>query len=280
MLNRKLSIFVGLFLLFAPILSQSAGFPPEIKLMTWNVLNDNDLNSTRGQSVLSILEKVQADILVLQEMNLSFVQILKNDHRFSDYRIYSHQQGSNIAGGLAILSKLSLKTTQRYESLPSMMNRGLLYLMVENKEQFLCIANVHLESMMDDTSFRIKQLKSVFEHLRYCDEIILAGDFNFGKGETEESIFSKDYQDVWLQLKTDEKGLTYDRELNELSDDNAFWFEKSRRLDRIYFSSDCLKANHIELIGSQPDKNGNMPSDHFAVLATFSHSDHCKMSRN
>jgi hypothetical protein len=60
-----LSIFVGLFLLFAPILLQSASFPPEIKLMTWNVLNDNDLNSTRGQSVLSILEKVQADVFLI-----------------------------------------------------------------------------------------------------------------------------------------------------------------------------------------------------------------------
>ena len=265
------NLYHYLFLLLLPALSQSINLPSEIKMITWNVLNDSDLNKARGQAVLSVLSKTQADVVVLQEVNLPFVQTLKNDHRFSEYRVYSLQQSNGIAGGLAILSRLPLKTTQKYERLPSMMSRGLLYLILENKEQLLCIANVHLESMMDDTSFRIKQLKSVFEHLRYCDEIILAGDFNFGKGETEESIFSKDYQDVWLQLKTDEKGLTYDRELNELSDDNAFWFEKSRRLDRIYFRSDCLNANHIELMGNQADKNGNMPSDHFAVLATFFH---------
>ena len=276
MLNRKVELFISLFLLFAPILSQGADFPSEIKLMTWNILNDSDLNKTRGQSVLSVLSVSQADILVLQEVNLSFVQMLKNDHRFSEYHVYSLQQGNNISGGLAILSRLPLKTTQRYERLPSTMGRGLLYLMLEYEEQFLCIANVHLESMMDDTAIRSKQLKAIFDHLRYCDEILLAGDFNFGNGESEEGIFSNEYQDVWLQLHPNERGLTYNRELNELSDNNAFWFEKSRRLDRIYSSGDCLKANHIELTGNQRDKNGNMSSDHFAVLATFSQSTHCK----
>lgn len=254
-----------------PALSQSINLPSEIKLVTWNVLNDSDLKKARGQAVLSVLSETQADIMVLQEVNLPFVQMLKNDHRFSEYRVHSLQQSNDIVGGLAILSRLPLKTTQKYERLPSMMNRGLLYLMLENKEQLLCIANVHLESMMDDTAIRIKQLKSIFYHLRYCDEILLAGDFNFGEKEAEEAIFSKNYQDVWFLLKPRQRGLTFNRELNELSDDNAFWFEKSRRLDRIYFSSDCLKANHIELMGNQPDKNGNMPSDHFAVLATFFH---------
>ncbi len=177
------NLYHYLFLLLLPALSQSINLPSEIKLVTWNVLNDSDLN----------------------------------------------------------------------------------------KEQLLCIANVHLESMMDDTIIRIKQLKSIFYHLRYCDEILLAGDFNFGEKEAEEAIFSKNYQDVWFLLKPGQRGLTFNRELNELSDDNAFWFEKSRRLDRIYFSSDCLNANHIELMGNQADKNGNMPSDHFAVLATFFH---------
>ena len=268
--------FICLFLLVSPTLSQSVNIPSEIKLMTWNVLNNNDLNKARGQSILSVLSKAKADILVLQEVNLPFVQTLKTDPRFSEYRVYSHQQGNNITGGLAILSKLPLKTTKEYERLPSMMGRGLLYLMFENKEQFLCIANVHLESMMDDTAIRIKQLKTIFEHLRYCDDIILSGDFNFGKGETEELILSKNYQDIWLQLKKDDKGLTFDREHNELSDDNAFWLEKSRRLDRIYLNGDCLKANHIELTGNQPDEKGNMPSDHFAVLAEFISNTHCK----
>lgn len=238
--------------------------------MTWNVLNDGELNKTRGQSVLSILSQAQADILILQEVNTEFVRTLKKDHRFSQYHVYNHQKGDVISGGLSILSKLSLKTTQRYERLPSMMSRGLLYLMLENKEQYLCIANVHLESMMDDTVIRIKQLKSVFKYLRYCDDVLLAGDFNFGKGESEEPLFSGNYQDVWLQLMPKDNGLTFNRELNELSDNNSFWFEKSRRLDRIYLSGDCLKAKSIKLSGNNMDGTGNMPSDHFAVLATFS----------
>ena len=273
--NQKLRLLV-LFLLLLPNLSQSASLPSEIKLMTWNVLNDSDLNKDRGQTVLSVLSQAQADILVLQEVNLPFVQTMKNDPRFSEYQVYSRQQGNNISGGLAILSRLPLKITQRYERLPSMMNRGLLYLMLELNEQFLCIANVHLESMMDDTAMRIKQLKAVFKHLSYCDDIILSGDFNFGKGEPEEAILAKEFKDTWLQLNPIHSGLTYDRGLNPLSDDNAFWFEKSRRLDRIYFSGECLKANQIQLTGNQPYKNNNMPSDHFSVLATFLYQAPCQ----
>ena len=256
--------------------SYSDDFPDKLTLISWNILDDSTLSQERGLAVLDVLSETPADIILLQEVTLPLIEKLKKDRRFSDYQIYSRQRNHRIVGGLAIVSKIPIKTTARYEQLPSMMRRGLLYIMLKNKDQFLCIANVHLESMMDDTAMRIKQLTSTFNHLSYCDDIILAGDFNFGKGEPEEGLLKKQYTDVWLQLKPNNRGLTYNRELNERSDDNAFWFEKSRRLDRFYISGDCLAAKQIQLTGNKPDANNQMPSDHFALLATFSYKVSCQ----
>lgn len=279
----KLTIFTGL--LFLSTQSFCSSLPTEIKLLTYNVLDNNELNKTRGkktrgQAVLSVLANADADFLVLQEVNLAFFESLKSATRFTQYQVYGHQQFRSLSSGLVILAKSSHKTsykiTMRYESLPSTMGRGLLYLMLKKDDQFLCIANVHLDSMLDDTAIRIKQLNAVFHHLRYCDDIVLSGDFNFGNGEEEEGVFPEHYQDIWRQLKPDDKGLTYNRELNQLSDDKAFFFEKSRRLDRIYLSSDCLAAHSIELKGNKPVNQGLMPSDHFAVLAVFLRKQACK----
>lgn len=271
MLKKKLIALLTLMLFLSSMLSHSTDLPSEIKMLSWNVLHDSKLITSRAQTVLAVLAQSQADVLLLQEVNPAFVKMLKQEPRFSQYGIYYLQQNKKIAGGLAILSRLPLKTSQKYQRLPSRMGRGLLYLMLENKQQWLCIANVHLESMMDDTQIRIKQLKAIFEQLNFCDDIFLAGDFNFGKNEAEEVILAVSFKDAWLQLRANQSGLTFNREVNERSDDNAFLFEKSRRLDRIYLNSECFKAKHIELSANQPDEKGNMPSDHFAVLAIFSH---------
>lgn len=276
MLKPVCQLLMSLLWVIMANFSYSDDFPARLTLISWNILDDSTLSQERGLAVLDVLSETPADIILLQEVTLPLIEKLKKDRRFSDYQIYSRQRNHRIVGGLAIVSKIPIKTTARYEQLPSMMRRGLLYIMLKNKDQFLCIANVHLESMMDDTTMRIKQLTSTFNHLSYCDDIILAGDFNFGKGEPEEVLLKKQYTDVWLQLKPNNRGLTYNRELNERSDDNAFWFEKSRRLDRFYISGDCLAAKQIQLTGNKPDANNQMPSDHFALLATFSYKVSCQ----
>ena len=59
-------------------------------------------------------------------------------------------------------------------------------------------------------------------------------------------------------------------------DENAFWFEKSRRLDRLYLSGNCLTAKRIELGANTLDNHGQMPSDHFAVKALVSLLPQCE----
>lgn len=250
--------------------------PRAFKIVTYNILNNDDLASDRGKMVLDVLAQSKADLILLQEVNLSFLEKIKEEYRFTEYHLHYHQQQANISGGLVILSRYPVKATQRYEALPSGMRRGILYLMFEQKGQFLCVTNIHLDSMMDDTSIRIEQLKSIFHHLRYCDDIILAGDFNFAEGEPEEVILEKNYQDSWQQLQPNKKGLTYDRENNELSDNNAFWLEPSRRLDRIYFNNSCLSTKSIRLIGKQGNEQSQKPpSDHYGLQASIQIRNEC-----
>lgn len=263
-----------------------------LTILTYNILDDGGLFQQRGKQVMALLAQHHSDILLLQEVNLAFLKRIKQDNRFANYDIYFKAQGQNIRSGLVILIKKNnslLSSSHQspsanfsplhsfYHTLPSSLGRGLLGVKIITNSQTLCIANVHLESMLEDTPVRIQQLQKTFDTLSGCEHIVLGGDFNFGDNEAENSTFPTAYIDIWPQLHPHKAGLTYHREINPLSDNNAFWFEKSRRLDRVYLLSHCLKPAAIQLIGNQKDANGRMPSDHFGLVAKIDCHFSCKL---
>lgn len=83
----------------------------------------------------------------------------------------------------------------------------------------------------------------------FIDVCLIIGQYvhNFGDGKTEEILFLDDYQD-------------------------SFFLEKNRCLDRVYLSSDCLRAQSIRLVGKHSVKTDLNASDHFGLLATISES--------
>jgi endonuclease/exonuclease/phosphatase family metal-dependent hydrolase len=244
-----------------------------IKLLTYNVWQEStfftqakqflcanlgiDCKNERMQQLMALISRQQPDIVVLQESGYEFSNALKQ--ALPEYQFLTNDQSN-----LVIASTFDLQESQ-FIPFPSYMHRGMLFTRLIIAQHPFCIANVHLESLLDDVEIRKRQLDSLFNSLINCKNILLAGDFNFADNAPEHAKIPDDYQDSWL-INRSEIGVTYDLEYNPLAKSNALYLEKSRRLDRIYYHSAVIKPLSVNIIGNQRP----MPSDHYGLMAEFS----------
>jgi len=243
----------------------------EYFIVTYNVWFDYSTSEERVPKLLDAIEK--PDVIAFQEVKRWFVNDLKRDGRFRNYNIVmKNGWNDSIRGGLVILTKSKI-LEQAYYDLPSTMGRGMLYAVINIDGTSVCIATSHLESRLEDTNLRIKQLKIIFEKTSSCNNLILLGDLNFGDGEPENEVIDSTYLDVWKTLKGDKLGYTWDIKKNKLAEENSFPSEGSRRLDKIYVKGKHLMPVEIQIIGDIPFQSpaGKVlfPSDHFGLSAKF-----------
>ena len=153
------------------------------------------------------------------------------------------------------------------------MGRGVLSIVTNIGGISTCVATSHIESMIDDTSIRIQQLKTIISTTSSCSDLVLLGDFNYGDGETENKVADLHFSDVWKILKVDSPGYTWDINRSKLAKENSFPLEGSRRLDRIYIKGKHLIPVDIKIIGDTPFQSTSgiflFPSDHFGLSAKF-----------
>lgn len=215
-----------------------------------------DCANERMQSLIEMISAHKPDIVVLQESGIEFTNALK-------HALPQHHFLTTDPGSLVIASNVNMQDSQ-FIPFPSYMRRGMLFTQIILARHRFCLATVHLESLLEETETRKRQLDRLFDTLSPCENTLLAGDFNFAENAPEQSKIPADYHDSWRINKTG-KGLTYDLENNPLAKSNALDSEKSRRLDRIYIRSQAVKNISVKIIGNQPP----MPSDHYGLIAEF-----------
>ena len=243
----------------------------EYSFVTYNVWFDKSTSIQRVPKLLDIISKENPDIVAFQEVEMWFVDdYLKHHSIIENYTITMKKTLNSIEGGLIFLSKKTIKIEKyKYFKLFSNMGREALSMTLNLNGKKVSITNIHLESYLDDTQIRVKQLKSIFSNIT-CENSILLGDFNFGDGELENDILAKRYTDVYKKLKKYKSGYTWNKEKSLLAKRNSFADEKSRRLDKIYIKGKNLTPTGIKIIGTKPfmsDVYGELfPSDHFGLL--------------
>ena len=204
-----------------------------LSVLSWNVYYDDDTGEERYPKIMKQLAASNADVVCLQEVTSTFSALLKRNRQLQEYKLITESRKKRY--GNAFLIKKALGA---YDSdvipLPSNMQRSGLSLSVQWDDVQLTMINLHLESMMGDTEVRIRQLETIRDYAERDNYVVLCGDFNFGDKENDDQALGRAYVDTGKVHPIP----TYDVDRNDLADETKFFFEKSRRLDRIYIKGD------------------------------------------
>ena len=236
-------------------------------MLTYNVLADPADADIRTDSLLRTIREADADIIALQEVAPWFVERLRREQWVKAYEFTLGEGQSRAVGGLVIMSRLPI-ADKAYVPLAGRQRRGFLLATVRVGDHTLAVGTVHLESFLEDGPIRARQIDTVFAFLRRHPDAILMGDFNFGDREDPESSrLEAEYADLWLSLKPDEPGFTWDIDRSGMARRGSFPGERSRRLDRILLKSALWGPAEVRIIGDRPVAEGGsvFPSDHFGL---------------
>lgn len=240
-----------------------------LRVLTYNVLADPLRVEERIPPLMSVLEKADADIIALQEVAPWFMQLLHQQPWVNAYHESKLDGARAYPGGQYILSRHPIRACWA-EVLPGRQRRTALYADIIIGPTAMRVATTHMESYLEDGPVRAAQLDRILARLQAAEHALFLGDLNFGDGEPESSHLSSSYEDIWLALRPDDKGFTWDMEESELARESAFPGEPSRRLDRILLRSKAWRGAAISIVGNQPvvpGKRDLFPSDHFGLAA-------------
>lgn len=250
--------------------------PAPLRLATWNVWFGPHHLDIRAELLLDELAAADLDVLCLQEVTPRFVELLRAREIFSRYAL-AEAVDAEAGYGTALLTRLPVLETRRVE-LPTSMGRHLLLVRVEaSSGRTVTIATAHLESRRWNGDVRIEQLDVALPALRATeDDAVFCGDFNFDDGWDEDRHLhaARDFRDVWRVLRGAEDGYTVDTARNAMT----AWHkgkEKQTRYDRVLWRTpgDTLRPASVALLGTRchPADTALFPSDHFGLLASFTH---------
>ena len=246
-----------------------------LRILTWNVYGRARYVNTRVPAIISEIGRANADVVCLQEVAPWMAKRLHRDPTLRrTYRFIASKRLFYLRGALLILSRWPTKGTSYLPFNRGMYGRGALAAKLEVPGFGpLVVATTHLVSFLERKRVRAAQLKKTLQWLAPYDDVILAGDFNFGDGEQPAtSVLDPRYRDPWPALHPGQPGFTWNREASWLTRVNSFRGEKSRRLDRILVRSPRLVPTAIELRGTEAITSRRPilhPSDHFALLASL-----------
>ena len=240
-----------------------------LNLLTYNVLADQADAEARAGKLLEIIGDADADIIAFQEAAPWFIERLRQRPWAKGYHLTLSGGENRAAGGLVIMSRLPI-ICRTYVPLAGRQRRGFLLARVRVEDSTFSVGTVHLESLLEDGPIRARQLDTAFAQLAEAEDAILMGDFNFGDAEEPETTsLVAEYADLWLALRPDQPGLTWDIDRSVMARRGSFPGEPSRRLDRILLRSRLWRPADIHIIGGRPVAEGGLvfPSDHFGLCA-------------
>ncbi|WP_415897260.1 endonuclease/exonuclease/phosphatase family protein [Neptuniibacter sp. QD72_48] len=238
----------------------------KLSILTWNVWFDDRSGQRRYPLILDEIYQQNADIVALQEVTPKFIGLLEK-HRLNErYHVSFSSQISRYQN--VTLTKVQ---PQYHEVINLTSAMGRKALMVHLKTSDNCdvvVANLHLESPLDSSELRVEQIQKVVEALPSDHLAILAGDFNFGNKAIEEnatlhSFYDAANSDEWINTPT------YDVELNLWAQQTKFWFEDSRRLDRVYLNTPNALEQKYTLVAQLRLEKAPFLSDHYGVKFSF-----------
>ena len=289
-----------------PANGPTAGAEPirrdQLRLLTYNVLRTDDhrpglQHMKRIPALLRLIESTEADIILLQEVQLDIWKMLLRQPWLREQYFLSCGPELNPEKSMeeVILSKWP---PQRVQALTFSKEKEAIGMVFQVNGHPLSIYNLHLPSDQSRGAEdkRYRYVKELSHALPEKETVLIGGDLN-----TEEELpFPGGFKDLWPILQIDhakgnydeEDGMTFEPSYNRLAEltsgqtdhgpvDQYGLLETDgpgphdRRLDRIFLSNPHrhLLPQSMERIGEgERDKDDEwvIPSDHYGLVTEFS----------
>jgi endonuclease/exonuclease/phosphatase family metal-dependent hydrolase len=265
-----------------------------LKIVTYNVWFEDHYFHLRAEGLCDTLQQSNADILCLQEVTYSLLEILREQDWLRANYILSDAKGATVRpyGVLVITHKRVFSLFEQIQLSIHPLRSGMLRkaiiisLQHKEKENSLKIATAHFESL-DNKDQRKIQMEQVKDLIQDSPTAVVLADFNFDdeKNWSEDDheplenialqqIFAE-YHDLWPHLNG-AGGKTFDTDVNKMIAE-VITREERMRYDRVLFKSEIWSASDIAFIGHEKycdaqEFFGKRPvwvSDHFGLLCTI-----------
>lgn len=239
-----------------------------IRFATYNVYWKNSTkNKHNPHSLVSVIEDINPDILVLQE-TYCFTEggLVRHFRRSHPYRLFRHfhRKGYEHEEGMGILSRYPIVRNIYFPPIYGWFPAWLF--IVKTPKGYIQVLNVHLyprlasdnnigifgEGLWLTPHFRLQEISYLFSFLDSCLPTIIAGDFNENdNGAAGRYLQNHCYNDLLLSVP--KKIKTWHSQFGLLN--------FKGRYDRIY------TTNGLQPLGFQVIQKGY--SDHFPVILDF-----------
>ncbi len=243
-----------------------------VTVLTYNIYGYRLIHDNRAASLITLIEGSNADIIALQEAKPWFQKRLMANRIISGKYTMSTGNVGATGSGLVILSRFPVLSSE-YRDQPGRSHKAFLVTRVLIHGRIVPVVNVHLESELDESSVRKRQLRRIFKSVKNEKKAVVLGDFNFGDTAVEEpAVIPYDYTDLWNRLRPGDRGYTWNMERNVLARKHAYPRELSRRLDRILFHAGSWVPFDVTLYGTNLFRAGRRllyPSDHFGLIGVM-----------
>lgn len=255
-----------------------------LTVISYNIWFDDTLTLERTVSLISAINRINPDVICLQEVKPDIYDILIT--LLSDYRFH-YPKKINKDYGCVTFSKYQISKCTDYKYTNSKMGRSLIITKIEYpyhhitndgisvESMSIVVANSHFESLFKKKSENTEKLaqyqlaKDVLNKLyETTKNIILCSDTNVMLQE-EENLNNnfQGWNDAWVLKGSNLNRYTYDSELNVYLKVRLKNFICRSRIDRIlYKTDDCVLEEFNTISGT---KDGIEPSDHYGIYAKF-----------
>lgn len=250
-----------------------------LKVLTLNVWNVQADPSIRLDTLSSVLEASDIDIVLLQEVSrvdgTLECELVAQQAGYTEclYSPAGRWQGRDE--GLAILSRWAVQHTETHAlpSDPSDMARvlQLAVLLAPEGGARVLVGNTHLAYHLNASAIREAQVEAILAMLSSKlpqSVMCLGGDFNDTPDSRAVALVTADqrlrFRDGWIEGGGDEPGWSFESRNPYVSPD--LW--PNRRIDYVFVSG-CVEVQHATLMLEMDSASGPV-SDHYGVLVDCS----------
>jgi exonuclease III len=212
----------------------------KLKIVTFNVWSNKKYIQERMIILVQLLEKINPDIINIQENTTEAQQIFENSKFYQNNFYLSTFQGQSGGFKVSIFSKIPFSHLElRYA-------KKRPFLKAKFGSNLLSISNVHL-SAENQVNDRKEELEYVYQLNKESPNSIVLGDFNIQSEDEMKTIEEFSFQDAWKK-----------------DDQPTFRFQR-KKFDRVTFKMKDFSLNPKEIIGIEK-VNNLIISDHFGLL--------------